>query len=156
MDKRAKERIAIAKDALLWIKAEALQPRCGVYVHPLDERVIDNLYEDPSLEEKQLRDVKLGKCEVCAKGALFLAKAVRYNDVFAVEWHEVDTACEEGGVMLDHFDQHQLELIEAVFEGWEVSAAKEGFDFYLKYPNPKKRLIAILKNIIKNDGTFIP
>jgi hypothetical protein len=74
--RKAKERIAIAKDALEWVEAGALIPTKGTYVKPTNK-------VDVADSDKQLRDVNLGKCEVCSLGALFLAKAVRYNNVLA-------------------------------------------------------------------------
>src|SRR5690242_5274654 len=73
---KAEERVAIAKDALAWIKAGALKPRTGAYVWPsrrIEEH--DN--------GKQLRDVVLGECRTCALGAMFIAKAVRFDECVA-------------------------------------------------------------------------
>jgi hypothetical protein len=153
MDKRAKERVLIAKDALAWIEAGALIPAAGVYVlpemSPSEEEVKDS--------NKQLRDVKLGKCDVCAKGCLFLAKAVRYDNVLASQWCKTAEACWPGGVLEEHFDCDQLALIEYTFEGWDYDEQplnEKANAFYYKYPDTKKRLVAILKNLIKHDGTF--
>src|SRR5580698_2435046 len=118
MDKRAKERVAIAKDALAWIEAGALIPRQGVYVQPIDANISQKLLADLDLDNKQLRDVVLGKCETCAMGALFIAKAVRYNNVLASQWNDASIESDYGGAMTEHFDVEELRLIEALFEMW--------------------------------------
>jgi hypothetical protein len=149
---RAQERVAICKDALAWIKAGALIPTMGVYVSP----TITPREFSPNNGKTQLRDIKLGKCQVCAKGALFLAKAVRYNNVLAAQW---DNACDDslpGGVMGEHFSFNQLWVIEDYFEGRHFGNNKNIIKWVKKYPNAKDRLIAILNNIIENKGTFKP
>jgi hypothetical protein len=52
------------------------------------------------------------------------------------------------------FDRSQIDLIEGAFEGWGYRG--EGVrEFYHKYPAPNKRLAAIMRNIIKNEGELI-
>jgi hypothetical protein len=173
---RAAERVAIAKDALEWIQAGALQPTKSVYVDFYDETLKRKLAYDPIFSKVQLRDVVLGPCQVCAKGALFLAKAVRFNNVLARQWDETAESCALNGAMLDHFDADQLALIEESFEGWIASvpgtegnfvpfseqsnpdyqATKCTYDYANQFPDITDRLVAILQNIIDNKGTFIP
>lgn len=150
MDKKAKERVAIAKDALAWIKAGALIPETGVYLQP---EITPSREDADTFYNKQLRDIVLGNCKVCAKGAIFLAKAVRYNNVLVCQWMKADE-CDDNAPLREHFSWEQLDDIEAAFEGW--SDQKSNPKSYIsKYPNDKDRLIAILNNIIKNKGTFI-
>lgn len=147
MDQKAKERIAIAKDALAWIKAGALTPIKGSYI--IAEKKV--LYEDRG---KQLRDIVLGPCKVCARGCLFIAKAVRYDNVLA---SQLQQAAYNDGPLSEHFDADQLNLIEYVYEGWDTQFIySDDINWMTKYPSNTIRLIAILKNIIKNKGTFKP
>ena len=143
MDQKATKRVNIAKDALAWIEAGALTPYCGVYLDPT--RYPTNEEIDSGI---QLRDIVLGPCKVCAKGALFIAKAVRYNNVKVDQWRE---ASYYDGPLTEHFDREQLRLIETCFEGWDI----DYIDWKNNYPDPKDRLVAILQNIIDNDGTFV-
>jgi hypothetical protein len=154
MDSKAEQRVAIAKDALAWIKAGALIPSKGTYVSPEH----DPRYT-PETQGLQLRDINLGKCYVCAQGALFLAKAFRYDNVLATELH--------GGRMpalLEHFEPKQLMLIEYAFEDWSsiadidigVGSTRAIRRFVKRHPYSDKRMSAILRNIIKNNGTFRP
>jgi hypothetical protein len=122
-------------------------------------------------------------CRVCALGACFLSYIRLYNnvtlselvgtfsntvtegEVFESDYHEISNE-------LDHiFSQAQLCLIETAFElhcinddydcddadGYTVEAeADAAVAFGRKYDDPKVRLKAIMKNIIKNNGEFIP
>jgi hypothetical protein len=150
---KAQERIAIAKDALEWVEAGALIPTKGTYVRPTNKVDVADSY-------KQLRDVNLGKCKVCSRGALFLAKAVRYNNVLAntLVPFEVDIQRNSETVnrvaLLDHFEQDQLTLIEEYYEGWSYGA--DPYTWYCLFPNHSQRMRLILKNIIDNNGTFVP
>jgi hypothetical protein len=146
MDTRAKQRVAIAKDALAWIEAGALEPTTGLFISPSRA--------DCYSSKGQLRDTVLGKCHVCALGSLLLAKAVRFDNVLCNQMNYLNTRMGVGPIA-DHFDRNQLLLIESAFEGY----SDEDNDvqiFYSKYPDPKDRLVAILKNLIKNKGTFKP
>ena len=144
---KKQERVLIAKDALAWIKAGALTPRKGVYVSTTNSIAMKD-------QGKQLRDVVLGRCRVCAKGALFLAKVVRYNNVLATQ------ICEAGNSgnaapLREHFSVSQLDLIESSFEGWGNTLGDLSVQFWEQYKDDKSCLIAVLKNIISNNGEFV-
>jgi hypothetical protein len=148
MDTRAQERILIAKDALKWVKAGALIPMHNVYVGA-SKSILSTDFD------RQLRDVVLGECKVCIKGALFLAKAVRFDHVLARELCEAGHSSDSP--LNEHFDEGQLDLLERTFEGWSEWGTNEDEDikkFAKRYPKTKDRLVAILENIIKNQGTF--
>ena len=148
----AEQRVAIAKDALAWIEAGALKPRTGAYVSPTHDFNLGDF-------GKQLRDTVLGQCVTCALGAMFIAKAVRFDE------------CPVTGVstffgsnvrmrLAQHFEIKQIGLIEAAFECCpsyspllDPAAAVR---FGRKYRSDRNRLTAILCNIIANDGTFVP
>jgi len=96
MDKKAKERVAIAKDAMEWVKAGALRP----------ERMV---YGESPIHRKWLAT--------------------------------------------HGFSSSQLRLIEEAFEIWGDNAASA---FGRRYADSKSRMLAILQNIIDNNGTFVP
>lgn len=148
MDHKAEERVAIAKDALAWVQAGALIPASGVYVVPISTGIKTWLEGDRS---KQLRDVVLGPCQVCAKGALFLAKAVRFDKVSIADYN----TCNWAGSLEEHFNEEQLRWIERWFEGW-VSGNGEASKFRERHPDNTERMTLILQNIIDHDGTFDP
>jgi hypothetical protein len=159
MDQKAQERIAICKDALAWVEAGALIPSTGQYVRP-EVWVSDEDFRSG----KQLRDINLGKCSVCLRGALFLAKAVRFDNVWATNRFYAEP--ENRAALLEHFDNKQIELVEVYYEGtiytswhrevesWHEPVAEK---FHSKYlGRPSERMTIILQNIIDNEGTFCP
>ena len=162
-------RVDIAKDALAWARAGALKIAVQRYVinpktdtafrpsdfHPSDVSGLDQLY-------KQARDVVLGQCQVCALGGLLLAKAVRFD---AVQVSDI-LNCNVGR-LLDHFSAVQINNIEAAFEGISYPSQNGTADYNTyfdlvnqewkeAFPNDFKRFSAIMKNIIRNDGDFVP
>ena len=143
---KAKQRVLIAKDALKWEAAGALRPsETRGYVYPVKSPWP---YED---DYKQARDVNIGPCHVCALGGLFVAKAVRYNAVTIrqLTWGHGGAATE---CLEDHFSIEQLELIEGCYEIWpwrSEDALRWG-----RFNRPE-RFRRIMKNIIRNKGTFV-
>jgi hypothetical protein len=152
MNKQAKERVLIAKDALKWIKAGALIPKSLVYVDAIENTELE--LRNSKNFGKQLRDMYLGKCRVCAKGALFLAKAVRYDNVVITANFDIsDLAADHvEGPLNDHFSTEQLRLIEWAFEGFNC----DELGWLRRYEKASERLVAILNNIVRNEGSLLP
>lgn len=145
-DTKAQERVTIAQDALAWVKEGALVPIRGAYVRASNGVSFDDTH-------KQLRDVNLGKCEVCARGALFLAKAVRFDNVIANWGYSTERV--NRATLLEHFDDDQINLIEEYYEGFirNNAAYQWAMNFWT---NNSYRMTLILQNIIDNNGTFVP
>lgn len=152
----AQKRVAIAEDALKWIASGIFKPMSGVYLKQTDGKAMDRLFV--ANPQAQLRTVDLGKCEVCAVGAMFVAKSNLFN---AVKVKDVGDYHEK---LRQHFSETQLALIEAAFELTEgvgpydapEAAANRAVAFGARYANDTRRLKAILQNIIDNGGTFVP
>jgi hypothetical protein len=142
----AEKRVAMAKDALKWIEAGALVPTKGVYVNTIGLDIFhkangpDAFSEDGS--RKQARDVVLGACIVCAKGALLVAKAVRFNNVTVR-----DLADYSDDQLTDYFTPVQIDFMELAFENRLEP-------WFTTYRDDKDRLVAILQNVIRNKGEF--
>ncbi len=125
---------------------------------------------------KELKDVlpKIRqKCHVCALGACFLS-VVSIVDDFKICEDTVDTCCfslsltddswidieSMSGHLKKVFTEREMALIEAAFERMLVQdvfpeadpAVAKAISFGLSYSDPKERLRAIMKNIIKNKG----
>lgn len=167
---------AVAQDVLDHLKL--LNVARGTYC----EGKFPDGVRDSKEQAKKYIDVISKDCKVCAIGACFLSYVRLYNNVtlgqlvggydtikddfFDVEYYNIDHE------LAKVFSQRQLCLIETAFEcGYihfrvddedykdlchdsnEFSAA---ISFGEKYSVPKKRLMAIVKNIIKNNGEFIP
>jgi hypothetical protein len=161
---KKQQRLAIAKDVLAQLRAKKYQARPGTYADSEVMNVIDaNTYGNFDLQQCLLS--KNPECEVCALGASFVSLS-RLGD--KVDW----SLSQAPHSSLDPiFGKKQVQLIEAAFEGWEPDRDEEGnwitdpytgateatYNFCNKYElDANKRLAAIFKNIIKNDGVFIP
>jgi hypothetical protein len=155
-----RQRIAIAEDVLAQIKARRYVAEPGTYVHS-DE--LNNLVSDQTNEEPfDLQKALLGKapeCNVCGLGAAFCSMA-RLGDRVGME-----DADEVHVHLKPIFGGHQLVLIESAFEGddfsgsnWDLSEEelKACMKFHAKYSDDDKRLAAIFRNVVKNNGTFKP
>jgi len=151
---KAEMRIAIAKDVLKLLNTKRVSATPGTYLYQDSEGVTTkDVLKDTQFSKR------LKKCEVCALGAMFVAE-VDINDKlgckFMVEENEVrvDSKSIQLGreIMVKRlspfFSKAALNNIENVFEG-------NDYFWNTTYPDHKKRLQAIMNNIIRNDGTFL-
>lgn len=155
MDCKAQERVAVARDALDQLARGRFKARTR---HWLVVNGVD-------LKKPLLGDsIQKASCEVCAKGALFVAWLDRHaeDDVSTAEFVEHSSSNEHQVSMTDSgekrfllpmlekvFDRSQLDMMEAVFEQrvqWTEYSMLE----------PRERLAAILQNVIDNGGRFVP
>lgn len=175
----AKMRVAIAKDVLAQLKAKKIVPSYSTWIEDPKHGGIDTLIEDAARADAESIDVcefvsKLNKCEVCALGSLFVSQ-VRLDDKTCEVFRKMNpskTPTEAGYDVFEelnksplkmYFSKDQLTLIESTFEGGEGmhSPATEkdralAYAYSQMYVKAADRLTAIMKNIISNNGTFIP
>ena len=138
---KAQARVEIAKDVIAAVKAQRLVPTRGHYV----------VFDEPVTGELRQELANIKSCQVCALGALMVAKVARTNkcDLF----NEISLSRDETtSHLIEFFSDDELDEIEQAFEGVVVYDQK----YWFKYPDDSDRLIAIMKNIIKNNGTFKP
>lgn len=150
----AKKRVAIARDVLKALRLQKLIPSTGTYVFQVAPG--DN---GQSLDG--------GKCTVCALGGLFACATDRgVGSLRTVLGNNSFLAAPIRATLGQFFSWEQLGYIEAAFEmraGW---AAVEGTDPYALLPRAyeaaewctgwaaEERMVAIMRNIIRNGGTF--
>jgi hypothetical protein len=181
---KAKARIAIARDVLKQIRSGMFEPTSGVFFRAeAKDRRKNVLTERDVRDRKDLRDVlpkRLKRCEVCAKGALLMSCITKFDNV-PVEIDMVGSV-DKANAMLDgaanyadfglsnYFNQQQLDLMESAFEGFRAGWFNTHFQepsymlkaylaidrYYRGYEDPESRLVAIMKNLIRNKGTFKP
>jgi len=137
-------RVMIAKDALQQIKNGRITPTEGTYVKLWGE----TLDRGEPLQPVLFKDGPI-TCNCCAKGALFIS-AVRLSnrwtgDPTGIGSHEINRLVE--------WPDSNYREIEVAFELWteEYPWSKK---WLRKYPDKEPRLVAILRNIIRNKGTF--
>jgi hypothetical protein len=151
-------RVAIAKDVIAMLEVDRLLPVCGIFVRRLDGKT----YFKPTA---LVADVVRKPCEVCAKGALFVAAVTRKNGIkmneLGLEYLNELNNSQIKEYLRDCFDVGQLDLIEAAFENWDlveyghlrrVSPVHWAIDVH----DPSLRMSMIMENIVKNGGLFKP
>jgi hypothetical protein len=143
------KRVAVAKDVIAALKARKIYP-VHSYGHVTLERYTTF---EPNTE---LRSVlpKAKSCEACAIGAVFLAVVGR-DDAFKIdsgycgrETHVVSWSRDDIVQRLQClFSHEQLDLMEKVYEldGEEIGRNAS-----------EVRMVEIMKNVIRNNGTFKP
>lgn len=103
-------------------------------------------------------------CYGCALGAMFLGYVAEHNnftvDVLSDGYCDTKTLYRKHVVshLSKYFNDAQLDMIEAAYEGWSDSAIEPRYvsAWAYQYPKQSDRLEAILKNCLRNDGTFNP
>ncbi len=168
-------RIQIAKDVLRSLPV--LNVRTGTFVSDKDSTTSKELQTIAEIKDSKIQAQKLKQhCEVCALGACLLS-AVKFTNKFKFDikfdyfddMYELDLDPEPiMKKLLPIFGKEQLALIEYAFEQgkgwivgeWNVDRYQKKLDkaeeFGNSFRKDSERLRAIMKNIIKNDGTFIP
>lgn len=158
---RRSVRVAIAKDVIARVKAGKIEPWSGAFVIDLPE----------ASDGDDMRSVmrKHDKpCRACALGGLFLASLERRNGVtygsvvdvgFSVIGLENEATV---NYVSSVFGRDQAKLVEIAFEqgrGYcrdDGEAVTRAEAFGARYDSDTDRLIAIMRNIIRNDGDFVP
>jgi hypothetical protein len=170
------KRVIIAQDILDQLKAQVYKPETGYYVRDL--RVKDG--SNPATRYNRRLDLRsnldqIESCEVCALGACLMsstrfANTLKISDVARVE--RISKIPRARTLLGELFLPQQLLLIEEAYEAFNrpgLRFARSAFDFEmthgqcekainfgLRYKDNLKRMTAIMRNIIKNKGTFKP
>lgn len=157
---KPQKRVAIAKDVIAQVKLEKYRTTPGQYFSYMSSDAADSCGGDA-----QQYLVGGGSCDVCALGAIFASTVKVKNTVTLVDADRQDNES-IAYYLKGIFDRKQLGLIEAAFErehrfaeteaGCTYEAAEAAVVFGLWYPENSKRMIAIMQNIVKNNGTFKP
>lgn len=96
-------------------------------------------------------------CSQCAAGSLLLSQVAYSNRLTASEVSDFqnETETEADKYFGNLFSYYQAQLIEAAYENYS-SSFPEVCNLCSRYRDRKERMIAIMQNIIDNNGTFIP
>lgn len=155
----AQKRVLIAKDAISRVQHRQYCAVSGVYVCADCQRCdlaagnINHIGEAASVQAHLISGTD---CAVCAKGSLLLSCTVLENQQTGADlqrdvnkFSAVNQNYSNG--LQRRFTQKQLNLIEVCFEGWS-----DGATFQDKFSNSTNCLLAIMRNIVKNSGRFVP
>lgn len=172
-------RILVCKDVISRIKSGQFQPETGKFASL-------TIQDKEDKDSVQACVISKEPCECCALGGMLLSTISYKNRVTIKDWVNVSYGGHlESPNEFNYFGiaqvftKAQLKKIEQAFEGFsglygptsevdfccdedEVKACnapkeeKAIMSFYLKYTDPKARMIAIMNNIIRNNGLFLP
>ena len=169
-EKRRKARIAIALDVLANVDSLRVS-NAGWYIADVpdgsrDENDCRKFNGDWKADARRYLK-RLQKCQVCALGACMISHVKLFDKVKmgdlkidADPLYKNKLVSDRGDSILGRFfDQDQIDKIETAFEAGTKNARPVGYDaeeFGRRYDEPKRRLKAIMANIIVNDGEFKP
>lgn len=155
-----KQRVEIAKDVIALCKSRQRKITIGTgsYLCVEDFKTGRSLLQQGG----QLTSKRLPKCEVCARGAMFVASVDRHDrcDLTMISFLN-STAADRSA---SDWGYRQARLIEAAFElsadVWTDEFVESCPGLLNKYINtlpnsPKARLIVLMENVIKNKGVFV-
>lgn len=170
---KAEKRVAIAKDVLKQLDEGVFVAERGIY-----SRIVDieqnALYTqdcliDPLKDLKTSIENKEVICNVCAKGAVF-SSLVHFKNEVSIKDGDGITSYEVKKKAKGIFPEKMLDRMETLFEAmnydeyeYEMEAGEAGLTYYpdkkvkafaKKYDSADGRMIAIMKNIIRNKGEF--
>lgn len=161
----AEKRVAIAKDVLAQIKCGQYRIKRGCWAE-FDE--VESPSEmDTSLDQRMLTVgivIKPPPCSACAIGGAFVSAIRLFNDGEAKVSNEKEGAFEK---LEQFFTKKQLVMIENAFEKGDggcqsdqsllkTKEIEDSLNFGRRYTDSPSRAEAIFKNIIKNNGQFVP
>lgn len=106
---------------------------------------------------KKISFKKLKDCKVCARGAMFISRAKLFN-VYKLDECVND---EVSPNTANDFGRKNADLIECAFQiaaRWDdfSSLAFQARDFGHEFPGHRDRLQAIMEEVVKNRGVFLP
>lgn len=167
---KRKARIVIAKDVIKALHVRAILAEPGTYFAIQGKDGKDLMGEAHGKGDKQIHALlkKTKDCQVCALGAMFTCHVARFDKVTVDDYENMafSTSLEE------YFPTKDLALIETAFEQnpspayatfHEVRDKHSTSDLVLigrawgrAWPQAADRMMAIMVNIVENDGTFDP
>jgi hypothetical protein len=180
------KRVRIAKDVLAAIAAKRIVARTGYYLnldlsfeaeHDSGKYVGNSLTPVEEFAENNV-------CSACALGSMMICLASRTNDMKVGQLTSTAMAFEAiRNKLTSVFADSQIALIESAFDDAALTPEKFGLYGDMKFmeqqetarewwrtafpiaekdrrgpnaSNAEERLVAIMRNIVQNDGTFVP
>ncbi|RJQ26713.1 hypothetical protein C4577_02895 [Candidatus Parcubacteria bacterium] len=173
--------VALAKDVIKHLD-DFKNIIVGKYVEFVEEPGSTNEFKDLNAEKdvQEIIEPLSKKCEVCALGACFLSYIRLYDNVkfdsfyLRPSWVSYPYVVSVDGFNLKNklltvFSKSQMFLIESAFEkkdmiddcnqsyvGMTKNKIDDAVEFGRRYTSPRSRLLNIMKNIVTNNGMFVP
>jgi len=147
-------RVAVAKDVIAGLKSKRLKSQhCYLFTKGT---VTLNGGEDL----QTILATKVRQCEVCGIGAIFVAAVEKFDRVTCERGSILQFGSDEviAAKLKGLFSPKQLQLIEAVYEGYThkhpYHLSNKIYAFSYRFPDSENRMVAIMRNIIRNNGVF--
>lgn len=159
---KKKRLVVIARDIVKQLKLKRFIASPGTYFYVPD---LSSSAEWMNGKDFQAELQPKKHCEVCALGAMFISYVDKYDSISGSSINRVPQK------MREIFGSTQTSQIEAVFEGFrnrgitktplfqrywgETEESRDALDESEKF-HPTDRMLAIMRNIIRNKGEFKP
>ena len=175
---KMQKRVAIAKDVIASINSKKFKATPGTYCQlKLNEK--HEFEKEGKVELQTLMETGVvEKCDVCAIGGIFASKVaignkfkvdIQAEDYWSDSQFVIETDTDDDELLIENlkgiYNEEELRLIEYAFEGEDIGFRhndesdefhKKALSYYKVYKKADERLIAIMQNIIRNEGKFIP
>lgn len=158
----AQKRVQIAKDVLAQLDLNGKSRKIHIVAGEYFSTEFNNeeLLKDDEVELQNIVTQPEFQCNVCAKGALFVTKALNYNNCSVKS--DLENIFSDDIVMAlsGIFDTEMLDNIENAFECGVICNLDDDYYavassiMYSDIENPEDRLRLIMENIIANKGDF--
>lgn len=143
-------RVEVARDVIALLKAKRVIATSMAYFEVKLKRPMKFGTDEVDIQ-KLMAGRNVAKCEVCAKGAMLVAFAMKHDkakaSIFGLYADAGNSDCLEA--LSGTFSRSQLDDIEAAYEGF-----RNGVLWLRAYSNDEDRLRAIMRRIVKNGGEF--
>jgi hypothetical protein len=181
---RAQQRVTLAKDIIKNVISGKFIAEQGSYVSFNYDNYVDNVRAQALIadargsgtqDKLQMCQVfeAAEKCTVCGIGGAYVAAVLRADKLTLDRAGSLGNDVPMRKYLDQFFSREQQALIECAFEGDSTfqyishdsnvtgaqttrAKARSASKFGQKFDEPDERLIAIMENVIENDGTFIP
>jgi hypothetical protein len=165
-------RVAIAKDVLHQLDIKRFRATSGTYFASDSLSNVINNSIDPA--HRQVTPEDISQCRVCVMSAVCVATLDRFNTLSLLDAYPT---LNEPGLIVNYthkhagFSEKQMRLMETAFEGcclsslvsekdeMKAAAFGKGTRRGLRDTDTsadERRMRAIMRNVIKNNGTFKP
>ena len=163
----SQQRLKVIKDVITYLEEGKITARRGRYLVLRGYKKVIN-------DSDQLHElVEQAKCDACGIGSIFIAAVMLNNKLKISDLNGsygssaadgIKTEGVEDWAMRSYlatwFDGEQMNLIESAFEEDNAYAAgtasQAAAEFGMSYNSDHERLLAICKNILANNGRFVP
>ncbi len=166
--KKKQRAVAVAKDVLKQLRAKKIIAIRGDYVaaeFAEDEEALESKFDED--ENIPLEEITKIRCHCCAIGATMLSFSRLFNRMFV---NSVCNIVPDRETLSQAFSWRTIVLMESAFEGTDFCCDAEsarGTDIRISektmdaacefgLEDEADTMEAIMKNIIKNDGEFVP